>query len=147
MVAAKSRQSDGKGEKIILLVENDESDVFFFRRAAAQAGYGGDIRVVGGVSEAMAYLENTGEFTDLRYHRRPDLIVCDLRLTGETALSFLLMLRASSTLSAIPVVIHSAASRELHYERLQAAGAKAFLEKTSDMTEFTEVLRRLLRSI
>ena len=49
---------------LILLIENDESDVFFFRRALSRLGYRGTVRIVTGVTDARAYLENKGPYTD-----------------------------------------------------------------------------------
>ena len=53
---------DSSRSPVVLLIENDESDVFLFRRALAKAGYTGDLRVVGSATEARAYMENTHPF-------------------------------------------------------------------------------------
>ena len=49
---------------LILLIENDDADVFLFRRALSKLDYRGDVRVVGSVTEARAYMENRGSFAD-----------------------------------------------------------------------------------
>src|SRR5688572_10374133 len=66
---------------VILLIENEESDVFLFRRALSRLNFIGVVRVVGSVSEAREYLEGRGRFADRSYDPLPDLIVSDMNLS------------------------------------------------------------------
>jgi CheY-like chemotaxis protein len=118
---------------VILLIENDESDVFLFRRALAKAGFMGDLRVVGSASEARAYMENSHPFKDPLYFRQPSLIVSDFRLAGHTALDFLTWLRFQPALAQIPVVMLSGVASGLSPERMAQIGAVAMIFKTADV--------------
>lgn len=100
-------QHSGSRQPVILLIENDEGDVFLFRRALAKSGYTGDLRVVGTATEARAYMENTHPFKDPLYYRQPSLIVSDFRLVGHTALEFLTWLRLQPAIADIPVAMLS----------------------------------------
>ncbi|HTD66091.1 MAG TPA: response regulator [Candidatus Limnocylindria bacterium] len=128
---------------LILLIENDEADIFLFRRALSKMGFQGDLRVVGSVSEARAYMENTGTFTDTNYYRTPDLIVSDFRLSGPTALEFIRWLR-NTKFSALPVVIFSGTVRPSELPRLNEMGVKEVIYKNPDVTLLAARLEAML---
>src|ERR1051325_1381518 len=98
-VRARSVQSNPP--PLILLIENDESDVFLFRRALHQLRFKGDVRVVGSVTQATAYMEKAQTFGAADYFRVPCLIVSDFKLVGHTALDFVRWLRQQGDFTAI----------------------------------------------
>jgi len=129
---------------LILLIENDDSDVFLFRRALSKLEYEGDVRVVGSVSEARAYMENKGSYTDASYFRRPQLIVSDFRLSGPTALDFVRWLREESKDAELPVVILSGAVRAADLPQLTSAGVNELIYKTPDVMALATRLQPIL---
>ncbi len=139
MSAVEVKQDSSK-PPVVLLIENDESDVFLFRRALAKTGYVGDLRVVGSATEARAYMENTHPFKDPLYYRQPDLIVSDFRLAGHTALEFLSWLRFQPAIAHIPIVMLSGVASGLNAERLAKIGPKALILKSGDVAELAASL-------
>ena len=137
-------QSVNSGCPVILLIENDESDVFLFRRALAKAGFTGDLRVVGSATEARAYVENTAPFKDPLYYRQPNLIVSDFRLAGHTALEFLTWLRLQPAVAHIPVVMLSGVASGLNAVQLAKIDPKALILKTGDVAALAASLEPLL---
>jgi CheY-like chemotaxis protein len=137
-------QQSGAKPPVILLIENDDSDVFIFRRALAKAGYTGDLRVVGSASEARGYMENTFPFKDPLYYRQPALIVSDFRLAGHTALEFIAWLRRQPVLAEIPIVMLSGVASGLDPTRLAQVGARGFIQKTADVSLLAAALQPLL---
>lgn len=131
---------------VILLIENDESDVFLFRRALYHAGWKGNVHVVGSATEARAYLENSHPFTDTHYYPRPDLIVSDFRLTGHTALEFVDWMRVQSAFAKIPIVMISGLASGLDPEKLARINPKGVIIKTGDVPKLAEALKPLLPS-
>ena len=134
----------GGATPVILLIENDQDDVFLFRRALAKAGYSGDLRVVGSATAARAYMENTHPFKDPLYHRQPNLIVSDFRLSGHTVMDFLNWLRFQPALADIPVVMLSGVASALSPETAAQAGAAAFIVKTADVAVLAASLEPFL---
>jgi CheY-like chemotaxis protein len=128
---------------LILLIENDEADIFLFRRALSRMDFRGDLRVVGSASEARACMENTGAFKDKNYYRTPDMIVSDFRLGGPTALEFIRWLHESNY-AAVPVVVLSGAIRSSDLPQLTEAGVKELIYKNPDVTVLVERLQALL---
>lgn len=128
----------------ILLIENDDNDVFFFRRAVAKAGWIGDVRVVGTATEAQAYIENKHPFTDPAYYRRPQLIVSDYRLAGKTAQEFVSWLRDQPACAGIPIVILSGLTSDLVAEGLGKLKPTALIGKTVDIDKLAAALEPFL---
>lgn len=131
----------------ILLLENDEADVFLFRRALAQLRYPGDVRVVGSVSEARAYLEGWGAFRDRTYYPYPDLIVSDMNMPGETGNAFLQWLRTTHRFAHIPFVFLSGSYLPPDKILAQQLGASSFFRKSGDIAEIKERIAHMLKFI
>jgi CheY-like chemotaxis protein len=138
-------QSDNS-RSVILLIENDEDDVFIFRRALAAAGYAGQVKVVGSATEARAYVEHSGPFSDENYYPTPVMLVSDYRLAGQTALEFVRWLTIESAYKHIPILIISGAIRPAEGEQLKELGAIGFVSKTGDVAAFAELLKPYLVS-
>ncbi len=132
---------------IILLLENDTSDVFFFRRALARLGYQGSVRIATGVTAARNYLEGVGQYEDRSYYPLPDLIVCDMKVFGGTGNQFLEWVRSHDQFRRIPVVMLSGSSLPQERAASLDLGARAFYLKTGDMSEMTERVRDLLGNL
>jgi CheY-like chemotaxis protein len=129
----------------ILLLENDEADVFLFRRALAQLRYAGDVRVVGSVSEARAYLEGWGAFHDRKYYPYPDLIVSDMNMPGETGNAFLQWLRTNHRFTHIPFVFLSGSYLPPDKILAEQLGASSFFRKSGDIAEIKERIAHMLK--
>lgn len=128
----------------ILLIENDENDVFFLRRAIAKTGWHGDVRVVGTATEARAYLENSDPFQDRIYYRRPQLILSDYRLAGHTALEFVEWVRKEPALANIPIVIISGAVSGISPAVLEKVKPQGFIRKTADIEKLAMAVQPYL---
>jgi CheY-like chemotaxis protein len=128
---------------VILLLENDDSDVFMFRRALGRLGYSGSIRPVAGVTSAIQYLENAAPYRDRDYNPKPDLIVCDLKLFASTGSELLQWIRTDDRFRDIPVVMLSGSSLPSDRQRAMSLGAKAFMVKTGDINEATERVQQI----
>jgi CheY-like chemotaxis protein len=133
-----------KPPPVILLIENDENDVFFVRRAIAKTGWHGDVRVVGTATEARAYLENAAPFQDRIYFRRPQLILSDYRLAGHTALEFVVWVRSERELANIPIVIISGAVNSIPPGIFEKIKPEGFIRKSGDIEKLASAVRPFL---
>jgi CheY-like chemotaxis protein len=118
---------------VILLIENDEADIFLFRRALASLNFQGQMRVVGSVTEARDYLEGRGAFSDRQYYPLPGLIVSDMGLPGQTGNEFLAWMREHPSFSDLPFVFLSGTSLPLERERAERLRPDDFLAKSGDI--------------
>ena len=129
---------------VILLVENDEADVFLFRRALSQLNFTGTVRRVGSVGQARAYLENSGEFNDRDYYPIPDLIVSDMHLPGFNGNDFLAWMRQHKEFAAIPLMFLSGTFMPDDKLRAESLGASAFYVKSGDINVVRERVRSMI---
>ena len=100
------------GEKVILLVEDDEHDVFFFRRALSKAGLQLPLRLVSDGEQAVQYLNGDGEYADRAEHPFPDIIFLDLKLPYLTGMEVLEYVQEQPALSTIEVIVLTSSSEE-----------------------------------
>ena len=130
---------------LLLLIENDEADIFLFRRALSQLAFKGHVRVVRSVSEARHYLEGTGMFSDRSYYPLPDLIVSDMNLPGLTGNHFLEWLRSDSRYSFIPFVFLSGSFLPADRSQAVSLGSEGFFVKTGDISAMKERVQSILK--
>ena len=82
---------------------------------------------------------------ELANEHRPDLIILDLHLPDINGDEVISRLREDLRTASIPVVMYSADATERQVERLLAAGAEAYLTKPARVSEFLEMLDRVLK--
>jgi CheY-like chemotaxis protein len=128
----------------ILLLENEDSDVFFFRRALNALGYEGELRVLSSMAKARDYIEGTGEFGDRSRHPLPDLIVSDSRLDDGTGVEFFRWLHARSSSAKVPFVLFTSAAPPAVGVALVNAGARAFITKSITFAETKKSVEDIL---
>ena len=80
---------------------------------------------------------------EARKHQ-PDLIILDLGLPGGDGLVVIQWIKAIPALALIPIIVVSARDIRANQHRVLKAGAKAFLQKPVDNSEFFTVIRDAL---
>ena len=124
-------RSVGK-DKVLLLIEDDENDVFAFRRALSHCRFEGKLRVVETSWEARDYMEGRGRYRDRSYYSVPDLIISDFHLPGATGTEFVKWLREQPAFAKIPFIIWTGSVAAKELERILAAGATSHHPKTAE---------------
>jgi CheY-like chemotaxis protein len=81
---------------------------------------------------------------DLARELRPALILMDLHLPDLTGEEVLHLLRDDPDTSSIPVVVVSADATSNHIQRLQTAGASAYLTKPFNVRELLSTIAELI---
>ena len=127
----------------ILYVEDEETDVFFMRRALRLAGLEAALRVVADGQQAIDYLAGTGSFADRGEHPLPTLVLLDLNLPLISGFEVLRWLREQSVFQDLPVVVFSSSMRPEDQSRAQDLGANEYLQKPSSAMDFPRVVSQL----
>jgi CheY-like chemotaxis protein len=131
---------------VILLIENDDADVFLFRRALSKLNFAGEVHVVGSVSAARDYLEGRGRYTDRHYYPVPDLIVSDMNLPGSTGNVFLEWIREQKDFAHVPFVFLSGTFMPLEEQRATLLlGTDNYFTKTGDIAVMMERVQSMLK--
>jgi len=125
----------------VLLVEDDENDVFFFKRAAEKANLHCPLHIVRDGDEAVAYLQGDGVFANREQFPLPCLIVLDLNLPQKHGLDVLQWIRASAPDPAVPVVILTSSTSDDDLREAYRFGANSYLNKPSLPDGLDEMLR------
>ncbi len=90
----------------ILLVEDQENDVFFLERAFKQAQIGNPLFRVRDGEEAIAYLSGTGAFADRTKSPWPDLMLLDLKMPRKDGFEVITWVREQpGPLRRLPIVV------------------------------------------
>jgi two-component system response regulator len=124
----------------LLLVEDDEDDVFFFTRALAEEKVPGRLSVCkdgGAAAELLARLA-AGPPEDL-----PDLIVLDLKLPKMNGLELLKRIRTAERLKELRVAILTASADAGDRAEAESLGVSLYLRKPSDTQALRDVMRRI----
>jgi CheY-like chemotaxis protein len=120
----------------VLLVEDDETDVFLLRRAFKQADLQNPVHVARDGQEAIDFLARPWLPPD---HRPPSLVILDLKMPRRTGIDVLKWMREQSVLRLLPAMIFSSSANRDDIERAYALGANAFLVKPPSLAERLEL--------
>src|SRR6267378_4918609 len=128
--------------KLILLVEDDENDVFFFRRALSKAGLEIPLRIVADGEQALQYLNGDGKYQDRAAHPLPDIIFLDLKLPYISGMEVLEHIQKQPALSKIDVIVLTSSPEERDRKRAFELGAKEYLVKPAAPKTLLQILDR-----
>lgn len=128
---------------IILLVEDNEDDVFLTRRAFEKSKVVNDIIVVRDGQEALDCLFAEGLHADRDPKLVPEVVLLDLNLPTVDGLTVLRRMRADARTRRLPVVIMTSSREESDLISGYELGANSFVRKPVDFAQFIEAARQL----
>ncbi len=118
---------------MIYLVEDDPSISDLESYALKSAGF-----------EVSAFADSTSFYRALR-QKKPELVILDWMLPGESGIEILEALRADTANAALPVLLVTAKNSELDIVKGLDAGADDYLTKPFGILELISRVRALLR--
>lgn len=128
--------------RAILLVEDDEDDVFFLQQAMQKAGVVNPLRVASNGQEAIDYLKGSGRFANREEYPLPYLALVDLKLPHVMGLDVLKWIRQQPEMGVI-VVILSSSTDEADIATAYRWGANGYLVKPSNVNKLTEMAKSI----
>ena len=129
------------GQLHILLVEDDEDDLFFAERTLGKAGLKSVFHVATGQA-AVDYLSGERGFADREKFPLPDIILLDLKIPEINGHQVLEWVKAQPQLEAIAVYILSSSGEISDRTRATAANAAGYFVKPLTAQHVETVLRR-----
>src|SRR6185503_19421880 len=96
----------------ILLVEDEENDVFFMQEAMKKAGVLNPIRVASDGQQAIDYFKGAGKLADREEFPLPCLVLLDLKLPYVMGLDVLKWIRQQPEAPAIVIILSSSREEE-----------------------------------
>ena len=125
----------------ILLVENEENDVVFLKRAMQKAGIINPVHVVESGQDAVAYLKGEREYANRAVHPLPMLVLLDLKLRGLDGADVLAWLRQQRAFATLPVIVLSSSALPIDVDEAYRRGANSYVLKTAEPAELAELMQ------
>lgn len=125
----------------ILLIEDDENDVFFMLHAFRKAAVGATLQLISDGVEAMAYLRGEGKYANRDKFPAPALTLLDLNIPYVHGLEVLRQIQGQPRKNIVIVLTSSGAESDI--EAAYAFGANSYLLKPSTVDERLELVRDL----
>jgi two-component system, response regulator len=129
--------------RVILLVEDNPSDVALTERALAKAHIANELIVVEDGQEALDYLWCEGAYAGREASNLPALMLLDLKLPRLPGLEVLRRLRADPRTRRVPVVILTTSKEEQDLTMGYDLGANSFVRKPVDFKQFATAVSQL----
>jgi CheY-like chemotaxis protein len=125
----------------ILLAEDDENDVFFFRHALEKAELDPCVFHVADGQEAVNYLGGKGPYSDRKKYPLPNLILLDLKMPRLNGFEVLQWVRTRERLSQVPIVVLSSSDHERDRAEAQRLGACSYHRKPGNPADLVSLVR------
>jgi len=130
-------------DKIILLVEDNPSDIGLTKRALAKQRITNELVVAENGQEALDYLFGAGAYAGRDVTDLPTVVLLDLKLPKFNGLEVLRRIRDNPRTKRLPVVILTTSKDEQDIMNSYDLGANSYIRKPVDFHQFAEALRQL----
>ncbi len=121
--------------KIILLVEDNPSDVDLTRRALVRSHIANELVVAEDGKIAVDYLNSAAEL--------PALVLLDLNLPKVPGLEVLRRIRSTAATRRLPVVILTSSDEQVDRARGYDLGVNSYIRKPVDFQQFVDAIASL----
>jgi len=125
----------------ILLVEDNEDDVFLMKRALQTAGIVNPLHVVEDGQQAVDYLSGEGIFADRLSHPLPAVIFLDLKLPILLGLEVLAWIRSQPELANTVVVVLTSSNEPTDLKEAYSLGANSYVVKPPTANQLLELAK------
>jgi len=113
----------------ILLVEDDQNDVFFLQYAFETANITNPLHVVTDGEQAIDYLAGNGKYSDRALYPLPCLVLLDLKLPVKMGIDVLRWIHQQSELRHLLVIILTSSTNTEDIDEAYRLGARSYLVK------------------
>jgi len=122
----------------ILQVEDSPEDRMMTAEALGETLSSVDLRSVATTDGAIAVICAKGEW-------RPNVVLLDLSLPGETGFAMLRFLKSQPDLQSIPVIIFSSSKAQADIDKAYRLGANCYVPKPPDFQGYLAVMAMLIQ--
>lgn len=127
----------------ILLVDDDENDVFFLERAFKQAQISNPLHRVRDGEDAITYLRGEEQFHDRILHPLPGLMLLDLKMPRKNGFEVIAWVREQPGLKRLSIVVMTSSKEDPDVNRAYELGANTYLVKPVNFEGLVEMMRAL----
>lgn len=120
----------------ILLVEDNDADVYLFRKALEAADLKFELTVAQDGAEALAFVRGEGKYSARSV---PDLVALDLNLPKGGGIEVLRAIRQRETFSIVPVAVVSSSASPQDHDETDKLGIDRYVTKPADLEDFLNI--------
>ncbi len=131
--------------KTVLLVEDNQDDIFVMKMACQRTGIPHLLRVVTDGTMAIDYLSGNGIYSDRIAHPMPDVVFLDIKMPKCDGHEVLKWIRSQPGLKNLPVVMLTVSTQMADVDRAYELGVTSYLQKVSCLAEFGQGVRIILK--
>jgi CheY-like chemotaxis protein len=125
----------------ILLVEDNEDDVFLMKRALKEAGISNPLFVVEDGQQAVDYLSGIAQFADRERFPLPAIVFLDLKLPFKSGCEVLEWIRGQNVLRSLVVVVLTSSEEPGDLSRSYKLGANSYIVKPPTSEQLTDLAK------
>jgi CheY-like chemotaxis protein len=127
--------------RAILLVEDNEDDVFLMKRAMKGAAITNPLHIVEDGHQAIDYLSGLGQYADRRLHPIPAIVFLDLKLPIKSGLEVLAWIRSQPHLETMVVVVLTSSNEPTDLREAYRLGANSYVVKPPTATQLLDMAK------
>jgi CheY-like chemotaxis protein len=125
----------------ILLVEDNEDDIFLMRRALKEAEIRNPLHVVEDGEQAVDYLSGSGQFTDRALFPLPTLVFLDLKLPLKSGHDVLAWIKQHPGLQSLVVIVLTSSDEPSDVAKCYKLGANSYLVKPPSAEKLVDLAK------
>lgn len=127
--------------RTLLLVEDNEDDVFLMRRALKGAKVANPLFVAEDGQQAVDYLGGAGKYSDRTQYPLPAVVFLDLKLPLLSGHEVLSWIRRQTELDSVVVIVLTSSSEARDLNRCYSLGANSYLVKPPTPEQLEELAK------
>jgi CheY-like chemotaxis protein len=127
----------------ILLVEDDDDDVFLFKRALKTARITNEVNVATDGQAAIDYLSSAVQGNNPDKYPLPFIMFLDLKMPHVDGFEVLSWMRSQPSLDSLVVVVLTGSNQPRDHQRAYALGARSYLVKPAKPEEIREFIESM----
>ena len=124
----------------ILLVEDNEGDIFLTRKAFEKASFPHEIHIAKDGEEALDFVFQRGSFA---VKPRPDIIFLDMNMPKKDGKEVLKEIKEDESLRRIPVIVLTSSKAEQDVLKAYDLHANSYMVKPLDLGKFQETVQAI----
>jgi CheY-like chemotaxis protein len=140
-MAIPERSQHSLDGRTILMVEDNEDDVFLRQRAFSKANVTNPLQAVADGEEALNYLQGKGQYADRGKFPFPVVVFLDLNMPKKSGFEVLEYIRQHPTLRKLTVNILSSSTRPSDINKAAFLGTNAYFIKPTQIDKFQELIK------
>lgn len=125
----------------ILLVEDNEDDAFFMKRALRDAGIENPVHHLEDGQQAIDYLGGVGDFADGAKNALPIIVFLDLKLPFKSGHEVLEWIRKQPQFAKLIVIVLTSSNEPVDLNRAYKNGANSYVVKPPTPEQLTELAK------